>query len=129
MSDKERIVEKLKEKVTDAKEQADVIRLFNDVYIEKDTEKGVKSSVDERIKEMIIDLKGKARIVPDEKLNPEIKKAWEHRIAGRITSRVIRNVQGEKGHPRHPEAHLPEPEYLILMEAEEIVNLSPHPLR
>jgi predicted pyridoxine 5'-phosphate oxidase superfamily flavin-nucleotide-binding protein len=74
-------------------------------------------------------LKGKARMVIGDKLKPQIIKAWEGRITSRIASRLIRNVQGEKGHPRHPEALLPKPKYLIVMKTEEVVDLSPHSLK
>lgn len=70
-------------------------------------------------------LKGKARILGEDKLTPHIIKAWEERITGRMTRRLIRNIQGEKGHSRHPEALLPKPEYMIVVEVSDIVNLTP----
>ncbi len=70
-------------------------------------------------------LKGKAKIIGREELSDEILGAWEARIAGRITQRMIKNLHEEKGHARHPEARLPRPKYLILMELEEIVDLTP----
>lgn len=74
-------------------------------------------------------LKGKAKIMPSEKLTKDILKAWEDRIASRITQRVIKNIREEKGHPRHPEALLPRPKYLIMAEIEDIVDLTPHRLK
>ncbi len=74
-------------------------------------------------------LKGKAKIIPGEKFKSQIIKAWEDRITGRITHRLMKNIYGEKGHPLHPEAHLPKPKYLIVMEVEEIVDLTPHILK
>ena len=56
-------------------------------------------------------------------------KAWEKRITSRITRRLIKNIRGEKGHPHHPEALLPKPAYLIIMDVEEIVDLTPHKMR
>ena len=38
-------------------------------------------------------------------------------------------MKGEKGHPEHPEALLPKPEYLIAMQVEDIIDLRPHHLR
>lgn len=73
-------------------------------------------------------LKGKAKILKDEELNPQVMKAWEEKISSRITKRIIKNVRGEKGHPVHPEAMLPRPEYMIVMEVHEIVDLAPAPL-
>ena len=74
-------------------------------------------------------LKGKAQIIPREKLPDKIIRAWEERITSRITQRVLRNIREEKGHPRHPEALLPEPAYMIAVKVEEIVDLTPHHLK
>jgi len=70
-------------------------------------------------------LKGKVKIITSDNLTSETIKAWEARINARITQRVLKNIREEKGHPHHPEALLPKPEYMIMMEAEEIVNLAP----
>lgn len=74
-------------------------------------------------------LKGKARVLLVRNLSPEIKSAWEQRIASRLTQRVLRNLRGEKGHPRHPESLLPLPQYLIMMQVEEVVDLTPQHLK
>ncbi len=74
-------------------------------------------------------LKGTAKIVAADKCKPDVLKAWEKKIAGRITQRIIKNVRGETGHPRHPEAQLPKPKYLIAMTVKEVVDLTPLPLR
>ena len=74
-------------------------------------------------------LKGKASIVPPEELPAAIIKDWESRISSRITQRVLKNLREEKGHHSHPEALLPHPEYMIVLEVEEIVDLTPHFLR
>jgi uncharacterized pyridoxamine 5'-phosphate oxidase family protein len=74
-------------------------------------------------------LKGKAKILPGERLSPAIKKAWEEKITGRLTQRVLRNLKGEKGHARHPESLLPTPKYLIMVETEEVVDLTPAQLK
>lgn len=74
-------------------------------------------------------LKGKAEIIPEGKLGARIIKAWETKITGRLTRRLLKNIREEKGHPRHPEILLPKPEYMIAMEVEEIVDLTPHHLR
>ncbi|MBU2540864.1 MAG: pyridoxamine 5'-phosphate oxidase family protein [Candidatus Omnitrophica bacterium] len=70
-------------------------------------------------------LKGKARLVEAEKLKSHILKAWEEKIVDRITNRVLKNIHGEKGHAKHPESRLPRPAYMIVMETEEIVDLTP----
>jgi general stress protein 26 len=74
-------------------------------------------------------LKGRAKILSQDQLKAELMKAWEDRITSRLTQRLLRNMRDEKGHPRHPEALLPKPEYLIAMEVEEIVDLTPPHLK
>ena len=74
-------------------------------------------------------LKGKARIIAGEKIKSDIIKAWEDRLTSRITRRLIKNIQGEKGHSRHPEILMPRPEYLIIMQVKEVVDLTPHHIR
>lgn len=70
-------------------------------------------------------LKGNARIVTQGEIKPHLVKAWEERIASRLTSRLLKNIRGEKGHAAHPEALLPEPKYMIAIDVEEVVDLTP----
>ncbi len=74
-------------------------------------------------------LKGKAKIISSGEMSSALIKAWEERIATRITQRVIKNIVGEKGHSHHPEALLPNPQYLIVIEVEEIIDLTPGHIR
>ncbi|MFH0935777.1 MAG: pyridoxamine 5'-phosphate oxidase family protein [Candidatus Omnitrophota bacterium] len=74
-------------------------------------------------------LKGKAKIIPRDKLDQKIIKAWEASITGRLTQRLLRNIREEKGHPGHPEALLPQPQYLIAMDVNEVVDLTPGHLK
>jgi general stress protein 26 len=74
-------------------------------------------------------LKGKAKLIATDKLKPQIIKAWENKITSRITQRIIKNITQEKSHPRHPEALMPKPEYMIAMEVYEIVDLTPQHLK
>jgi len=74
-------------------------------------------------------LKGKVKTVPKGEFPEHLKKAWEARIASRLTNRLIKNLRDEKGHPAHPEASLPDPKYLIAMDVEEIVDLTPKHLK
>ena len=74
-------------------------------------------------------LKGKAKIYSQEKLSEEMKQAWEERITSRLTQRLLKNIKGEKGHPKHPESLLPKPAYMILAQVEEVVDLTPHHLK
>lgn len=43
-------------------------------------------------------LKGRAKIIPRERLRSDVIKAWEHRLATRITHRLLKNIREEKGH-------------------------------
>ncbi|MCX5692444.1 MAG: pyridoxamine 5'-phosphate oxidase family protein [Candidatus Omnitrophica bacterium] len=70
-------------------------------------------------------LKGKAKIVPKNKVNERILKLWENKITSRISHRLLKNVRGEKGHATHPEALLPGPEYLIAVDVDEVIDLIP----
>lgn len=74
-------------------------------------------------------LKGKASIIKGDRLTLTLLTDWKKRIAKRITHRVLKNIRGEKGHPLHPEARLPIPEYLILMKTENVVDLTPGHLK
>lgn len=74
-------------------------------------------------------LKGRARILTQEEMGPHLVKAWEDRITSRLTQRLIRNIHGEKGHAKHPEALLPDPQYVIAVEVDEIVDLTPHRMK
>lgn len=69
--------------------------------------------------------KGKAKIVPRNKVNKRILKLWEDKIISRISHRLLKNMQGEKGHKTHPEAFLPGPAYLIEVDVNEIIDLIP----
>ncbi|MEK6714935.1 MAG: pyridoxamine 5'-phosphate oxidase family protein [Candidatus Omnitrophota bacterium] len=70
-------------------------------------------------------LKGKARIVDKEELEAGVISDWENNLNSRITQRVIRSIQGYRGHKHQPEALLPSPKYLIEMAVEEVVDLTP----
>jgi hypothetical protein len=74
-------------------------------------------------------LKGKAKLFAKKGLGPGVKKAWEARINSRLTQRILKNLHGEKGHLRHPELLLPRPEYMIVIEVEEVVDLTPQQLK
>ena len=74
-------------------------------------------------------LKGKAEIIKKADLKGNIVKSWENKIAGRVTKRLIKNIQGEKGHQKHPEILMPNPEYMIIINVERVVDLTPHHLK
>ena len=74
-------------------------------------------------------LKGSARLVKREKFISKLLRIWEDKITSRVSRRIIRNIQGDKGHAKHPEVLLPKPEYLIVMEVEDCIDLTPHHLK
>jgi len=74
-------------------------------------------------------LKGKAKIVEREKIKDHIIKKWEDRVIQRASNRLIRNIQKEKKTSHHPEASFPHPQYLIEVDVEEIVDLTPTHLK
>ena len=74
-------------------------------------------------------LKGTAEVVSSDKWKPDVLKAWEQRMTSRITHRILKNLRGEKGHPKHPEAQLPRPKYLIAITVKEVIDLTPPQLR
>jgi uncharacterized pyridoxamine 5'-phosphate oxidase family protein len=74
-------------------------------------------------------LKGKAHIVERGKIENRIVKLWEDKITKRLSNRLLKNIKGEKGHSSHPEALLPKPEYLIEIDVDEIIDLTPHHIK
>ena len=70
-------------------------------------------------------LKGKAKIVPKDKVNKRVLKLWEDKVISRISHRLLKNMRGEKGRKAHPEALLPAPAYLIVVDVDEIIDLIP----
>jgi len=74
-------------------------------------------------------LRGKAYIVEREKVKDQIIKEWEDKVINRISSRVIKNIKNDKGSLHHPESYFPSPQYIIEMEVEEVIDLTPPHLR
>jgi len=74
-------------------------------------------------------LKGRAKIIEREKIEGHIIKGWEDKVIERVSKRVIQDVQADKKNSRHPEAAFPHPQYLIEMEVEEVIDLTPGHLK
>jgi uncharacterized pyridoxamine 5'-phosphate oxidase family protein len=74
-------------------------------------------------------LKGKAKIVKRNRIKESIIKQWEKKIIERISKRVIKNVKKDKSSTKHPESRFPQPEYLIEMEVDQIIDLTPTHLK
>ncbi|RJP29586.1 MAG: pyridoxamine 5'-phosphate oxidase family protein [Candidatus Omnitrophota bacterium] len=74
-------------------------------------------------------IKGQARIINMQDCQPHVVKAWEAKLASRISQRVIKNMLSKKEHPLHPEALLPKPEYVIEVVIHDVIDLTPHNLK
>lgn len=74
-------------------------------------------------------LKGEVKSIREEDITDKVIEAWGNRVTSRITQRLLRNMHGEKGHSQHPEILLPKPEFMIIMQVEEIVDLKPQHIR
>ncbi|MCF7869924.1 MAG: pyridoxamine 5'-phosphate oxidase family protein [Candidatus Omnitrophica bacterium] len=74
-------------------------------------------------------LKGKTNIVKRDKIKNKLIKQWEQKIVERISKRVIKNVKKDRGSTKHPESRFPQPEYLIEMEVDQIIDLTPTHLK
>lgn len=70
-------------------------------------------------------LKGTGKVVKVDRLRAQVHKMWQKKISSRIVTRIIRNLKEEKGHPAQPESLLPRPEYMIVMDVAEIIDLTP----
>ncbi|MFH0855871.1 MAG: pyridoxamine 5'-phosphate oxidase family protein [Candidatus Omnitrophota bacterium] len=75
-------------------------------------------------------LKGIARILSQKELDAQIIRAWEDSLTGRLTQRLLENIrEGAKAYPVHPEALLPKPEHMIVVDIDEVVDLTPRHLK
>lgn len=74
-------------------------------------------------------LKGKAKIVDRNKIKSHIIKAWEERVIQRISKRLIKSLKDYKKSGNHPEAKFPYPQYLIEVDVDEVVDLTPAHLK
>jgi predicted pyridoxine 5'-phosphate oxidase superfamily flavin-nucleotide-binding protein len=82
------------------------------------------TAVDER-RFMGYSLKGKATIIAKKDFDKSVIGAWQEKIIQRISKRLIKNVQDARSKNGHPEAHLPAAQYLIAVEVEKIIDLTP----
>ncbi len=82
-------------------------------------------------------LKGKASLMSED-ISAEIIKTWEDKITSRLAKRLLRNLSSDKllsnlsedkGHEHHPEASLPFPKHIIMIEVGGIVDLAPFNLK
>ena len=74
-------------------------------------------------------LKGTAKIIQDKMISQEILAAWEDNITSRLAKRLLKNLGQDKGQGHHPEASLPRPKHLVVLEVVEIIDLAPHHLK
>lgn len=74
-------------------------------------------------------LKGKAEIVQKSEIGETVMRNWYDRVVQRISQRVVKNIKEDKINSQQPEAFFPHPQYLIKMNVEEIVDLTPGHLK
>ena len=74
-------------------------------------------------------LKGKAHLIPKERLDLDIVKLWDDKITSRATQRLVKNIREEKTTSLHPEVALPNPKYMIMIDIQEVVDLTPQHLK
>ncbi len=75
-------------------------------------------------------MQGKAKIVVHTEIEDHIVNKWEEKIIRRISARMIKSIQKGVTSKIHHEAELPhKPKYLIEIDVEKIIDLSPPTLR
>ncbi|RKY37738.1 MAG: hypothetical protein DRP78_00160 [Candidatus Omnitrophota bacterium] len=75
-------------------------------------------------------MQGKGKVVLSEKIKGSLALNWEKRTIERISRRVLKSVQSGVKSKSHFEAELPAvPAYLIEIDAEKIIDLSPPCMR
>ncbi len=74
-------------------------------------------------------LKGRARIVNREEIKGHIIASWEDKVVQRVSKRVIGHIKKERKSPHHPEAIFPHPQYLIEVDVDSVVDLTPKNLK
>ncbi|RKY36288.1 MAG: hypothetical protein DRP78_04000 [Candidatus Omnitrophota bacterium] len=73
-------------------------------------------------------LQGKAEVIKKKLMPEDVIEYWENKVIKMISSRVIKNMKEEKI-ARHLDVHFSEPEYVIKMQVEEIIDLKPGDLK
>jgi len=74
-------------------------------------------------------LQGTAKLVERDKIKDHIIEKWEEKVLNRISERMLRNLKAEKQGLHHPEALFGHPEYLIEVDVENIIDLTPAQLK
>ncbi len=70
-------------------------------------------------------LKGRAKILPESGITASLLDDWNKRLTSRIATRLLDNIKSNNSLARHHEAHLPKPNYLIVIQVDEVVDLAP----
>ncbi|MCF7908466.1 MAG: pyridoxamine 5'-phosphate oxidase family protein [Candidatus Omnitrophica bacterium] len=74
-------------------------------------------------------LKGLAYMVERKNVKEAVIKKWEKRLIDRMSKRVVKNIQKDKGSSLHPESRFPKFKYLIEMKVGEVIDLTPSHLK
>jgi len=75
-------------------------------------------------------MQGYGRIIARENISERLLEAWESRIISRMSHRVIKGVQARTKSKGHFEASLPpQPQYVMEIDVEKIIDLTPPAMR
>jgi len=74
-------------------------------------------------------IKGKAKIVNRKEIKAHIIASWEDKVIQRVSKRVVGHIKKEKKSSHHPEAIFPHPQYLIEVDVDSVVDLTPKNLK
>ncbi|HDN86300.1 MAG: hypothetical protein DRP81_02985 [Candidatus Omnitrophota bacterium] len=70
-------------------------------------------------------LKGYAKILNINRKDKELLAAWDKNVARRLAQRIISHIRKEKVSFYYPEASLPRPQFIYVVEVKEIIDLVP----
>ncbi len=74
-------------------------------------------------------LQGKAKIIKGQEISQSVIDQWQKTLINRMSTRVIKNIKRDKSSEHQPETGFPQPEYLIEVTVEAIVDLAPAQLK
>ncbi|MCX7927210.1 MAG: pyridoxamine 5'-phosphate oxidase family protein [Candidatus Omnitrophica bacterium] len=74
-------------------------------------------------------LQGKGKIMRLERAKKTVNRLWLKKLSARITSRILQNLREQKSNSHHFESLLPQPQYMIVVDVERVVDLTPAHLR
>lgn len=70
-------------------------------------------------------IKGYGRMISIKSSGRELLDIWSEKIVKRISHRILMHIRKYRPSLHHPEAYLPSPQYIIVIEPQKIVDLVP----